>query len=331
MSPLPLLLLALLLLLGPSSARQLPPPKAPPALRGGAPSPPAPRPSPLQLFFSTVSSNRRFLLSGGAARFASILAMYPLDTFKTRLQLKQPLNVANAFSSPAGVAELFRGAPNSLLGQVPYAVLTFGGYEVYKRELLARLPGLPRLPTYVAAAVLGDLTGSAWLCPSEVIKQGLQGGVYPSAGEAVSAILKRDGPAGFYRGYAGNVARDVPFRILQMCSFELLKSAALRCKARSNPPAARARELSTGEALAVGVASGTFSSVLTTPLDTVKTMLMTGAYEGGVVGCVKKVVAEEGVGGLMRGVGLRVAYIAPSVGIFFVVKEGVEKHLLPKE
>ena len=69
----------------------------------------------------------------------------------------------------------------SLVGQIPYGMLTFGLYETFKSFFLSVLfpaatkmnpPGeLQQLLVFVLAAVLGDLTGSLWLCPSEVIKQ----------------------------------------------------------------------------------------------------------------------------------------------------------------
>ena len=69
---------------------------------------------------------------------------------------------------------------------------------------------------YTLAAVAGDVTGSFWLCPSEVIKQNIQGGNYGSAGEAARSIYATSGMGGFYRGYFGNLARDVPFRVFQV-------------------------------------------------------------------------------------------------------------------
>jgi solute carrier family 25 S-adenosylmethionine transporter 26 len=249
--------------------------------------------------------------------------MYPIDTIKTRLQLSQPIALQN---------NLFRGVSSSLVGQVPYAVLTFGGYEVYKQSLTKRYPNLPKLIIYTTAAVLGDITGSAWLCPSEVIKQNLQGNKYPSVSKAVSGIMSTEGWSGFYRGYVGNIARDVPFRVLQMCSFELTKAAALRIKARRVRARSRGKlsaapvALSNKEAVMCGVISGTFSAALTTPLDKIKTLLMTSqctSYEQ----CVRSIIEREGKRGLMGGFAPRVALIAPSVGIFFVVKEAVEREI----
>jgi solute carrier family 25 S-adenosylmethionine transporter 26 len=255
--------------------------------------------------------------------------MYPVDTIKTRLQLNQPFSFQG----------LHRGLGASLAGQVPYGVLTFGGYAVYKEQLRALFPKGSNLSIFTAAAVLGDLTGSAWLCPSEVVKQQLQGGLYPNSKAALAAILKKDGIGGLYRGYAGNVARDVPFRVAQMLSYELCKAAVLfRRSQRSKLPlpeaglaSAPALALTSGEAALCGAAAGSFAAAITCPLDKVKTLLMTGKYTGSYAGCVRHIVDTQGVKGLWGGLLPRVALIGPSVAIFFLVYEKVEQQLVGKK
>ena len=54
---------------------------------------------------------------------------------------------------------------------------------------------------------MGDVTGSGWLCPSEVMKQQLQAGIYPTMSEAIKGIWKKNGLGGFYQGFTGGLAR----------------------------------------------------------------------------------------------------------------------------
>jgi solute carrier family 25 (mitochondrial S-adenosylmethionine transporter), member 26 len=221
-----------------------------------------------------------------------------------------------------------------------HRVLTFGSYEMYKKTLLARFPEVKPIFVYALSAVLGDLTGSGWLCPSEVIKQRMQAGMYPSTRDAVVSIWKSKGIVGFYEGYFGGVARDVPFRVAQLTSYEVSKNLYLRYKGRrlleqsSNTGNGRATveerlALSSVEAAACGAVCGTFSAAVTAPLDRIKTLLMTdsAAYGGSVVSCASKIFREEGIAGLMTGVVPRVVYIAPSVVIFFVAYEQVQQRL----
>jgi len=208
---------------------------------------------------------------------------------------------------------------------------------------MKRFPNVKPVFLYALSAVLGDLTGSGWLCPSEVVKQQMQAGMYPSTREAVSSIWNKKGLLGFYEGYLGGVARDVPFRVAQLTTYEVTKSLYLRIKKRrlrreeeqSGRRNKREKdgptkvELSAVEAAVCGAVSGTFSAAVTAPLDRIKTLLMTdsAAYGGTVASCIAKIFREEGLPGFMIGVVPRVTYIAPSVVIFFVAYEQVQQRL----
>lgn len=242
-----------------------------------------------------------------------------MDTIKTRMQIGQ----GDAFR----LGGLYSGVMGSLFGQVPYGVLTFGSYEIYKESLLKRFPNVKPAFIYALAAIMGDVTGSGWLCPSEVMKQQLQAGIYPTMGEALKGIWSKSGLGGFYQGFTGGLARDVPFRVAQLTTFEVTKSIYLRAK-RSQSSSSDSASLSAFEAAICGAAAGSFSAAITNPLDRIKTLMMTdttNAYGGSVVACATKIVKDDGLRGLFAGVVPRVAYIAPSVCIFFVTYELVQQ------
>ena len=279
---------------------------------------------PWKTFQKTISQSRRHLTAAAAARAGSIFIMYPVDTLKTRMQM------GNGFIQSIEKGGLMRGVAGSLFGQVPYGVLTFGSYEVYKQALLDKFPSVKPVFVYALAAILGDVTGSGWLCPSEVVKQQLQAGMYPSTGEAISSIWAKSGFRGFYQGYVGGLARDVPFRVAQLTSYEVAKKMYLNAK-QKRAGEGKVVELSPIDSTVVGAIAGTFSSAITAPLDKIKTLLMTEGqkYGGSVVNCASSIIKADGVGGLFAGVVPRVLYIAPSVTIFFVIYEQVQQKLMP--
>jgi solute carrier family 25 S-adenosylmethionine transporter 26 len=88
-------------------------------------------------------------------------------------------------------------------------------------------------------------------------------------------------------------------------------------------------ELSALEAVACGALAGSIAAAITSPLDRIKTILMTdgAAYGGTVISCATKILQEEGLRGLTTGMGPRVLYIAPSVAIFFVAYEACQQKL----
>jgi solute carrier family 25 (mitochondrial S-adenosylmethionine transporter), member 26 len=215
-------------------------------------------------------------------------------------------------------------------------VLTFGSYEIYKQQLLNRFPNVKPALIYALSAILGDITGSGWLCPSEVMKQQLQAGIYPSMTEAIKGIWKKNGLGGFYQGFTGGLARDVPFRVAQLTTFEVTKNIYLRAKRANNQSSSSGDsvKLSSLEAAICGAAAGSFSAAITNPLDRIKTLMMTdttNAYGGSVLACASKIVKDDGLTGLFAGVVPRVAYIAPSVCIFFVTYELVQQKMRKEE
>ncbi len=212
---------------------------------------------------------------------------------------------------------------------IPVRVLTFGSYEMYKKTFLDKFPNVKPVFLYAFAAICGDVTGSGWLCPSEVVKQQTQGGMYSSTGEAVRGIFQKKGFVGFYEGYFGGLARDIPFRVAQLTSYEVTKNFYLRLKKQRNDSHTDSDNLSAVEAATCGAVAGSFSAAITAPLDRIKTLLMTdsAAYGGNVASCLTKILNEEGIQGLCKGLVPRVTYIAPSVVIFFIVYEKVQQRL----
>ncbi|CAJ1970201.1 unnamed protein product [Cylindrotheca closterium] len=296
---------------------------------------------PLQTFLSTVKDARQHLMAAAVARGTCTAIMYPMDLIKTRIQVSHP--------NPLQLEGLFDGLGGSLLGQIPYGVLTFGSYEVYKRTLQERFPDWKPAFQYALAAIMGDMTGSFWLCPSEVVKNQIQAGMYKTTPQAYRSILNSKGFGGFYQGFFGLAARDIPFRVCQLTSYEIVKSVYLKSKTAKNLSQQRQRQrqrqqrgkdqgqaevaLSPVESAICGAIAGTFSAAVTTPLDRIKTLMAvsteTSAAAAGVsssvFACASMIIKEEGPLGLLKGLVPRVVYVAPSVTIFFIVYEAAQQ------
>jgi len=80
------------------------------------------------------------VITAGVARTVSILSMYPLDTIKTRIHTDQ-LN-------PFRFKGLYNGVLGSLAGHVPYGILSFGSYEIYKETFLKKYPKIKPIFLY---------------------------------------------------------------------------------------------------------------------------------------------------------------------------------------
>lgn len=110
----------------------------------------------------------------------------------------------------------------------------------------------------------------------------------------------------------------------------MTKSVYLKLKARRRAATDKSPlELSALESAACGAVAGSISAAVTSPLDRIKTLLMTdGAANGGsVVACAAKIFQDEGLAGFTTGLVPRVVYIAPSVALFFVAYETCQQKL----
>lgn len=80
----------------------------------------------------------------------------------------------------------------------------------------------------------------------------------------------------------------------------------------------------------IGAFAGALTGAITTPLDVIKTRLMTqgsaNQYKG-IANCVKTIVAEEGPSAFLKGIGPRVLWIGIGGSIFFGVLERTKQYL----
>lgn len=265
------------------------------------------------------------LICGAIGRTVQILTMFPVDTVKTRVQVSgrtagvkigSPISQMGMAIQKGG---LYNGAMFSLIGQVPYGMVTFGLYETLKKELFKGRMECAEWIQIVVAAAVGDSLGSLWLTPSEVVKSKTQARVYPSAVAAVRGIWQH-GVGGFYQGYGSALARDIPFRMLQLSLYEYARRWYM---GRMNKTEG---DMCAVENLMIGAFAGTMAAATTTPLDVIRTRMMTqksgaaAAYKN-VFDCVVKTVYKEGAGALVKGIVPRCLLIGPSSAVLFVAFE----------
>mmetsp|Transcript_5793 Transcript_5793/g.13455 ORF Transcript_5793/g.13455 Transcript_5793/m.13455 type:complete len:364 (-) Transcript_5793:2284-3375(-) len=258
---------------------------------------------------------KQHLLAGGIARGVAVSTLFPVDSIKTKLQIGQKISWR---LDSIGV-EHFSGFRAAILGQIPYGMLVFGTYETIKAMVFARYPDAPKLAVFIGAAVVGDSAGAIWLTPSEIVKQRLQSGQAKDTLSVVRSIYTQKGLRGFYAGFSGMLARDLPFRALQLPLYEVSREAY---STRFCAP--KGKMIAPHEAMLVGASVGMLAAGITTPLDVVKSRMMVGASAGqSVPQVVKQILKEGGVKGLFSGAPQRVGYLGLSNAIFFIMYEFV--------
>ena len=293
-------------------------------------------------------------LSGGLAGMAVDSILFPLDTLKTRLQSRAgllrdpPPGAAAAAGRAASAARPFyRGLLSAMLGSFPAAATFWTVYEASKLRLLHALSsrGLEGFDSvaHVGAAALADVAVCAVRNPFEVVKQQMQLGLHANTRAAVSKIVATDGVLrGLYAGYLSTLLREIPFDAIQFALYELLKARYAAAKAGSAAAASRVDvggaaplppPLVLWENAMLGCFAGGVAAAATTPLDVIKTRLMTqtrtAAAEryAGWRDAARRIVREEGVAALFSGIRPRVAWISIGGGIFIGTYEEGKRQL----
>lgn len=296
------------------------------------------------MFFSSelVSVMLGSTFSGMLAR----VPCHPLDTIKSRIQSGSSsgsiLSVARGIVRAEGVRALYRGFGVAFVASAPASCLYFSAYEVAKREL-----GDGGVGVHLAAGLFAEAVSCVLFVPIDVLKERLQvqvqGGASPvyyrNARDAVRQIVRSgEGLRGLYRGYGATLVSFGPFSAVYFALYEEFRMRALGwlpVPSVTHPTDALAstgtrRLLPAWLQAAVGAGAGALASVLTSPLDLVKLRLQLQRGGGGAIGSVaytglwhglRTIASDEGVRGLFRGLGARVAYHTLSTGISLLLFE----------
>lgn len=288
------------------------------------------------------------LASGLAAAVVKVI-LQPLDTIKTVQQAQKlgldPITAIRKVVERSGVGGLWAGVTVTVLGSSPSVAVYFGAYSSCKKYLTSVMPDNLYLVAVALAASIGNTFASFFRVPYEVIKQRMQNGEHSSTMEAIWHSLKYEGPLGLFTGgkLYSQILRDVPYAIVTLVSYEILQKLAARHREESM----RAEKVKSGvvkprgnkatNALC-GALAGGLGSFLTTPMDVVKTRMMTdssGSPGGGsgynsITECINRISKEEGVGSFFIGTGPRLLHKVPANGLFFLCYEGFRNLLQVK-
>lgn len=265
------------------------------------------------------------LISGGIAGTTVDVALFPLDTIKTRLQS------AKGFHASGGFNGIYKGLGAVTLGSAPGAALFFSTYEMLKQKL-SNNKSIPLPLQHMIAASTGEVVACFIRVPTEVVKQRMQAGLSKSITETVSKCMEIDGISGLYKGFGITIMREIPFSLIQFPIYEGMKN---RIKQYIDRP------LGSIESAACGSFSGAIAAAATTPLDVIKTRLMLGNdFNGipynGAIDCTKRIyqegLASGGTNGVTKvffsGVQPRVMWISIGGFVFFGAYEASKNMLL---
>ena len=167
----------------------------------------------------------------------------------------------------------------------------------------------------LSAALLASLPANLVRIPAEVTKQRVQAGLEKKALTAATNIFREEGPGGLYVGGGAHLARELPFNAAQFVTFRTLKETL-----KAGGFILNVQDKALIGAIAAGVAS-----VVTQPLDTIKTSQMLDksgrntneSYLDGV----KRIYGRFGLSGLYLGILPRLFLCAIGGSFYFLAEE----------
>mmetsp|Transcript_18411 Transcript_18411/g.25515 ORF Transcript_18411/g.25515 Transcript_18411/m.25515 type:complete len:330 (-) Transcript_18411:137-1126(-) len=196
----------------------------------------APSLEPLSLTFTEK------MLAGSMAGVVQVLATYPLDLIRTRLQLAETMGAKYKGILDCGVSTfrregsrgLYKGMVPSLLAGVPYVGLQMSFYDTLKIHLAPHLPknadGSTSILAMLACGSVAGLTAQTITFPADTVRHCMQANgisgqdnVYSSTLDCFNKIYLKEGVRGFFKGWGLNLVRSLPGAAVQFTSYDILK------------------------------------------------------------------------------------------------------------
>lgn len=251
-----------------------------------------------------------FWFGGSAAALAAVVT-HPLDLVKVRLQTraegapKTMIGTMGHIIKVEGPLGLYSGLSASLLRQLTYSTVRFGVYE----DLKMRFAPTPTednpkpKPSFLnlilqssLAGFLGGIAGN----PGDVLNVRMQSDYakpaaerrnYKNAVDGLIRMSREEGVTSLFRGVTANSARALLMTASQLASYDLFKQFYMGLGMGDNITTHFAGSLS----------AGFMATTVCSPVDVIKTRIMSGAGKMGIMGILRSATAEEGYLWIFRG------------------------------
>ncbi|KAF8929230.1 hypothetical protein BGZ58_009091 [Dissophora ornata] len=296
-----------------------------------------------------TSDTVKYLIAGGVAGAVSRTIVSPLERMKILFQVQgpEPANFQGVIPTlrkmwtDEGFLGFMRGNGTNVIRIVPYSAVQFASYEQFKKLLME--PGKNDLdtPRRLSAGALAGLTSVACTYPLDIVRTRLsiQSAQVANTKEAQAALpgiwktmvliyTKEGGVVGLYRGLGPTLMGVAPYVALNFQAYEVLR-AYLTPPGETSPSVSRK--------LLCGAAAGSFAQTVTYPLDVLRrrmqvTQMASVSYKySSTWDGVKKILKQEGVRGLYKGMVPNYLKVAPAISISFVVYEQCKQVLVGKK
>eukprot|EP00055_Hartaetosiga_balthica_P004079 m.10035 g.10035 ORF g.10035 m.10035 type:complete len:320 (-) comp3596_c0_seq1:190-1149(-) len=287
---------------------------------------------------------------GSLATMGATVFSNPMEVMKTRLQLQGELQARGTYTTNyrgvfhaikvvfqhEGIRGIQKGLVLGLWFQAAMNGTRLGVYDWVRDQYIAKNGKAPHLPFNMMVGAVSGGIGAVIASPLYLVKTQQQAQSsssvavgyqhkHTSAMDAFRQIIREGGVRGLWRGATGAVPRLVAGSSVQLGTYNWCKDSLKEHL-----------DLSDGILLYFlsSMYAGVFVSIAMNPFDVVATRLYNqprdpittrGLYYSGVVDCLKKTMAKEGVKGLYKGVTSNYARLGPHTVLCFVFLEQLKK------
>ncbi|KJK61447.1 Mitochondrial carrier protein [Aspergillus parasiticus SU-1] len=292
------------------------------------------------------------LLASTTASLSLDLFIHPLDTIKTRIQSREYSQFlrTNTGTSIWRHPGIFRGLYQGIASVTAASFPTAGAFFITYDSA--------RLFSDFCAASVADLAACGVYAPADALKHNAQmiqsyqpdasarvaggrvGGVAQKATRL--AFKKFINPRQLWSGYPALVAHSLPVSAIQMPLYETFRYRISEYRfgdrekvlERSRDYGKKQAHSTIGEAAATAAisaaASGGIASVLTAPMDIVRTRIMldaadtTAPQKKRMINTVREIIRTDGPRGLFRGCAINTFMAAVGSGLYFGLYESTK-------
>lgn len=269
------------------------------------------------------------LIAGSLGGTANVLVGQPLDTIKVKMQTFPHLYPSSikcfksTLKTDGIIKGLYAGTMPAIVANVAENSVLFCAYGAcqslyaklrYSSNNIESLGALDKAISGSGAAFFSSFT----LCPTELIKCKLQaarekmGTTDLSAFKVTRDIVKSNGFTGLFRGLTSTMAREMPGYFFFFGGYETTKLLI---------SGEEKKDISLPVTILAGGVGGWCLWAAIFPFDLVKSRIQVDNLNEGLIAVTSKVVREEGILGLYRGLGPTLVRTFPSTGVLFVAYE----------
>lgn len=267
-------------------------------------------------------------MAGGVVEACTL---QPLDVLKTRMQMAPPgatlAGTASGMFKNEGTLAFYKGLSPFVAHLVLKYATRWHFNEFYRGCMAGKDGNVSRAATFIAGLGAGLTEAVLIVTPFEVTKTRLQTQTgtdkaalkYKNPIHCVQTIIAEEGPAALWKGNLPCMFRQGWNAFFLFGTYDSLKKLVLGKE--------RDEKISGHQSLTLGIIAGALGPLTNNPFDVAKTRLMAQIEVGdarkytGMVQCITTVAKEEGFKALMRGCSMRIARVAPGMGITFTIVE----------